>query len=101
MIPTCGRKTVALTDIPERLSDTPRLVRHLEIVALVGNQGIIWIGGEAVSAIAGEEKGMPLKADEALTLPPGEDWSIDLQDLWVAADTAAEGVTWLALSANR
>lgn len=89
--PFSGRLTITTAGIPQRLAEVPDVVPLLAIAALDTNTDRIYAGGVGVSAVASEQRGMPLSAREVLELE-----NVDLASVWLDAAVSGEGVTWIA-----
>ena len=90
MDPISGRAAVTTAGTRERVSDTPLLLREVEIVTLHTNTTAVFVGGIDVSAVSGKERGIPLLSQEARILE-----NVDLQNVWIDAVTDGEGITWM------
>jgi hypothetical protein len=87
-----GSASVAVPGTPEGLLPEGHQdeVQAVQITALPGNAGIVWVGGEDVT----EGEGTPLQAWDSTTL----DGSIELAEIFIDADTADDGVSFTAVS---
>lgn len=82
-----NRKTVTTPGTQVQLQT--QACKAVSVRALSGNTGSIWLGGATVSAADGRE----LTAGDAI------DIAIDnVNRLWIDADIAAEGVSWIAVT---
>lgn len=81
-----GTEIVQLTDVVDRA------YRGVLIVADPTNAGIVYVGGKAVTADATATGGIPLSAEKSIFVPIANP-----KQLYVIADTADQGVAWMAL----
>jgi len=93
----CGRKTgtvfadsSAQASRPERLAEVSMPVADLEVFALSGNSGTIWVGPSGTNATPDNEAGVPLAAGDSYRFG-----SVDLHDIFLAVDTDGDGLTWI------
>lgn len=86
-----GRTIVADIQRNVRLSAVSLIAEHVDVVALATNTDTVWIGSDRVNATSGGERGMPLLKQDVAS------WdNVDLSTIYIAAEVANEGVTWLA-----
>lgn len=85
-----GNKTVATAGIPERLLDQPYGIVRLDITALNGNGGLVYVGDRNVSSANGHELAVTSSIPDTITLTD------DPYNVWLDVATNGEGVKWLA-----
>jgi hypothetical protein len=90
MLHGSGTKTVTTAGIPERLLDQPYGVVRLDITALSGNSGTVYVGDRNVSSTHGQELVVTSSIGDTITLTE------DPYRVWVDVATNGEGVKWLA-----
>ena len=86
-----GRQAVTTAGTAERLAEDPFRVDRVDIFALDANADRVYVGDHAVSAVASNQQGAPLSAQEQLWFE-----NVDLADIWIDAAVSGEGVTWIA-----
>lgn len=105
MKPFNARVVILTPGKPQPLCELPKLVKTVTIFALAANTGVIHVGGPGVRAAEGSANGYHLIGGsnhvgrpDALTLPPpGIPYeAIDLNDWWIDATVAGEGVSIVA-----
>lgn len=85
-----GTKTVTTAGIPERLLDQPYGVVKLDITALSGNVGALYVGDRNVSSTHGQELMVTSGSGDTITLTD------DPYNVWLDVETDGGGVKWLA-----
>jgi hypothetical protein len=85
-----GTKTVTTAGIPERLLDQPYGIAKLDITALNGNNGLVYVGDRNVSSTCGQELAVTSSIPDTITLTD------DPYNVWIDVATNGEGVKWLA-----
>ncbi len=88
-----SEKTVSAAGTAEALSSTSQRVKALTLTAKAGNTGQVYIGGSDVAAATNDG----LAAGDTLEIP-AVNW-LDLNDIYLDADTNGEGVDFYAVKA--
>lgn len=88
-----GEKTVAAAGTAEALVASSQRVKSVVIIAKAANTGQVYLGGSDVASTTNDG----LDARESVTIE-GVGW-FDLADIFVDADTNAEGVDFYAVKA--
>ena len=85
---TSGEKLVTTAATAERLvaNSTPAVSGIVQVIALLDNTGIVYVGGAAVDAATG----YPLAQGDTLVIPIG-----DAEDVWLDAANDGDGVRFL------
>jgi hypothetical protein len=95
--PITGRKTVALTTVPEKLVATPTYVQSVELVAqkaqASANAGIIYIGWTAGDGT----QDRPMAAGDKWSITADQGQKLDLSQIYIDPATAGDGVTFTAI----
>lgn len=86
-----GREVIQDVVHPKPLALVPTIVRSVTIVAFPTNEGIIYLGGQNVSSQPDFETGYRFRQNDQREFSSG---LIDLSQIWIAANTAGEGVMW-------
>jgi len=99
-----GRKTVAVVGTPEQLAP-PGVTGKVLVQALPRNSGAVCVGGppnvtyfdgrvlsNGPQASTNSQEGFLLNQGESLPLP------VNIEDCWIDASIATEGVQWLIVS---
>ena len=89
-----GRKVVATPGYPVPLADVPTPVKWVTIQALRGNTGYAATGSRLVRAQTGELNSLSLAVPAASTPQMETYTNVDLQDVWIDASVADEGVAF-------
>ncbi len=89
--PHPGRQTVTAAGTAEPLSREPFVVARVDLFALDANTDRVYVGGVDVSAVASNQRGVPLSALEQVWFE-----NVDLAKIWIDAAVSGEGVTWMA-----
>ena len=89
-----GRKTITENTNPlasnaERLSDSSSTFSRVDVYALSGNAGVVWVGFAGTSARSGYEAGAPLAAGDSYTFHGG-----DMNELLIAGTSDGDGVSY-------
>ena len=90
MLRGSGTKTVTTASFPERLLDQPFGVVKLDITALSGNSGTVYVGDRNVSSTHGQELVVTGSIGDTITLTD------DPFNIWLDVGTNGDGVKWLA-----
>ena len=85
-----GTKTVTTAGYPERLVDAPAGLLKMDITALSGNTGIVYVGDTNVSSTRGQELAVTSSRPDVITL------SDDPFNVWLDVSVNGEGVKWQA-----
>jgi hypothetical protein len=85
-----GTKTVTAAGFPERLLDQPYGIVTLDVTALSGNSGAVYVGDRNVSSTHGQELVVPSGSGDTITLTD------DPYNVWLDVETNGDGVKWLA-----
>lgn len=90
-----GKTVVATAGEPVRLSDAPIAVSALWIQARHDNTGDVYIGGRETRAL-NDDIGYRLDAGDKFPPDDGPLANVDLSEWYVDADTADDGINWIA-----
>ena len=86
-----GTKTVTAVGFAERLADLQGLpIGTLQIQAISGNSGVVYVGTSDVSSTRGTELRVTSSRGDVLTLV-GQ----DPREVWLDVSSAADGVKWI------
>lgn len=97
MKPYNARVVILTPGKPQPLSETPRPVATVTVVALAANATAIHIGGSNVRASVGSANALPMSGG---TRPDSATFAnVDLSQIWIDAITANDGVSFLAWEA--
>jgi len=90
-----GMKRVAEVGTAVRLSDASQPANRLHLEAIPANTDLIYIGGPTTHG--GQPAGMSIMGDATNKKPSGVALdNVNLQDVWIDALVANEGVSWMA-----
>ncbi len=81
--------SIETADRPIRLISNSYFLDRVDIRAASDNSGDVWVGGSAISSVAGQLLGHRLQANDVLTLE-----NVDLSDWFVVGGTPGDYVYW-------
>ena len=88
-----SEKTVSAAGTAEALASSSQRVKSLTVVAKAGNTGQVYFGGSDVASTTNDG----LAPGDALKIP-AVNW-LDLADIYIDVDTAAEGIDFYGVKA--